>query len=49
MDMRIPPLKSKIMFESNPMKIQNIGTEIGRIIHVKHQTSYVVYHMPGVM
>ena len=30
MDMRIPPLSTKIMFESNPLEIRNLSTEIGR-------------------
>ena len=33
MDMRSPPLKTKILLESNPPKpseIQNLSTEIGR-------------------
>ena len=31
MDMRIPPLKIKIMLESKPSEIQNLSTEIGRM------------------
>ena len=30
MDMRIPPLKTKILLESNPLKSRISSTEIGR-------------------
>ena len=30
MYMRIPPLRMNIMLESNPLKIHNVSTEIGR-------------------
>ena len=35
MDMSIPPLKIKILLESNP-EIQNLSTEIGRNNRMRH-------------